>query len=83
MIGARMRKLTPLQEGTIRALAAQGVRPGVLASQYGVTRQTIYRTIHRRAPLAVEIVVIGGYYAQFEVLELGPIQRTEWRAVAA
>lgn len=75
------RKLTPLQEETIRALAGK-VPYRVLASQYGVSKRTIARTVER-TPLDVVVVQLGGYYAQFEVHETGPIQRTDWRAVAA
>lgn len=93
------RKLTPLQEDTVRALTqgvptncppwsrttASATAPCIhsqLAARYGVSKRTILRTI-KRAPLKVETVILGGYYAQFEIHELGPVQRTEWRAVAA
>jgi hypothetical protein len=89
-VQAHLRKLTPLQEDTVRALT-EGVRchglAGVqcihaqLASRYGVSKRTILRTIDR-SPIKVEVVVLGGYYAQFEIHELGPVQRTDWRAVA-
>ena len=52
-----------------------------LASRYGVSKRTILRTI-KRAPLAVEVVILAGYYAQFEITDVGPVQRTDWRAVA-
>lgn len=81
MMGARMRKLTPQQEDATRALYGNGVPARVLAGMYGVSSRTILRTIDR-TPLAVEVVVLGGYYAQFELRADGPFQRTEWRAVA-
>lgn len=83
------RKLTPQQEDAIRALGGH-VRtcpPGTpcihdgLAKRYGVSKRTILRTI-ARAPLSVHVVEIGGYYAQFEITDQGPIQRTDWRAAA-
>jgi len=81
MIGARRRRLSPLQEDTVRALYAQGVRAQDLASTYDVSVRCIYRTIER-TPVAVVPVTIGGYYAQFEITEDGPVQRTDWRAAA-
>jgi hypothetical protein len=80
MSGARMRKLTPPQEDAVRALAAT-VSYRVLAARYGVCRRTIVRTI-ARSPIDVVVVEIAGYYAQFEVREDGPYQRTGWRAVS-
>ena len=81
-VQAHPRKLTPLQEDTVRALRRQGVPIRVLADTYGVTKRTIQRTLHERAPLRIEVVVLDGWYAQFEIHELGPVQRTDWRAVA-
>ena len=93
-VQAHPRKLTPLQEDTVRALCAglgpcpTGTRGDVsgcihddLAKRYGVSKRTILRTIER-TPLRVEIVTLSGWYAQFEITDDGPVQRTDWRAVA-
>ena len=75
------RALTPQQETQVRFLARCGVTALDLAGMYGVTRRTIYRTI-KRAALPVVVVEVAGYHATFEIDELGPIQRTDWRTVA-
>lgn len=76
---ATMRLLSPEQEAEVRAAFDRGVRAVVLASQYGVTRRTIYRTIHR-TDRDIFRVKVGGYHATYEIGAEGPIQLTPWRA---
>ena len=88
----KIRCLTPEQEAEIQrtfALAAPSVTrtPGTgpqalarsLAGAYGVSVRTIWRVLARRREQTYE-VVIEGYRATFVVDELGPKQRTDWRA---
>lgn len=74
-----MRLLSPEQEAAVRSAYERGVRAVDLASQYGVTVRTIYRTLHR-TDRDIFRVTVGGYHATYEIGDEGPIQLTPWRA---
>ena len=76
---ANWRLLTPEQEVAVRKLYLDGVPARDIASSYGVTVRTIYRTLHR-TNRAVLTAKVGDYYALYEVGEEGPVQLTPWRA---
>lgn len=75
------RALTPSQCRAVAMAFDQGVRAVVLASQYGVDRRTIYRSIkYGRQPVAR--AVVGDWWAEFYLPPDGPPTRaTEWMAL--
>ena len=76
---ANMRLLTPDQEDAVRSQHDSGATLRQLAAQYGVTKRTICRTLHR-AQRTIHRVEVSGYYATYEIGDEGPIQLTPWRA---
>lgn len=75
--GYRYRRLDPHQVREVRRSYDAGVAAVDLASCYGVTERTIYRSI-RRAVLPVHAVTVDGWTTTFELTEDGPVQVTPW-----
>lgn len=74
----RWRRLTVPEEALVRtAYRLQGVGVGELATRYGVSKQTIYRTL-KRAPRGISTVEVAEWQAPFEITDEGPVQVGPW-----
>lgn len=73
----RARNLTRPQVVAIRLNRTHGARIVDLAEAYGVSRRTIYRALER-ATVPVHRVEVAGWFADFEIIEDGPIRVTPW-----
>lgn len=75
----QFRALSPAQEDAVRKALGAGADRHALARAYDVSVRTIQRARERACEEWVEVEV-AGYRASFVVDELGPKQRTDWRA---
>lgn len=73
------RALTPSQAKAAAKAKADGVKPGALAAEYGVSVRTIYRAI-RQATTPHAVGRVGDWWAEFVLTDEGPIRLTPWHS---
>jgi hypothetical protein len=81
MPGYRWRRLEPRQEAAIEKAWSDGVAASDLASEYGVHKRTIWRTVDRARRERFTDVCLGEWRATFAISDEDcPVQVTPWRA---